>query len=210
MQDPAKLKAGGYDIMRYLCSPWNTGPGSSLPNKRLERAELDGYISAGVDVAVNFEDAEDDYLGGYARGNEKGKRAGDWMYNTLDFTPGATCCSSLDADIGFTWGGVAQSYQLGFSDGLRETGPYLPGIYGSAIALSGAHQDGTAHMFWLTAASYWSHGSQPEVLHLRQNGYWQYGSDADLNITVLEPIGSYLHPMGEVDDLTPAERQPPA
>jgi len=203
-QDPKRLKAGGYDIMRYICSDWNTGPGTSMPNKRISRPELDSYLAAGVDVAVNFEDAADDYLGGYARGKEKGQKAGTWMATELQWPSGGVCCSSIDADIGTTWGGLAQQYQQGFADGLTSAGPYLPGIYGSSIALNGANDDGTAVVFWLTAASYWSHGVQPRVVHLRQNGYWPFGSDADLNVTVLEPIGSYLKPLG-VDDMNDAD-----
>jgi len=39
---PATLKARNVDgVIRYLCMPFNTGPGTALPNKRLERAELD-------------------------------------------------------------------------------------------------------------------------------------------------------------------------
>jgi hypothetical protein len=146
-QDPAKLKAGGYNVMRYICSDWNTGPGTSMPNKRISRPELDSYIAAGVDVAVNFEDAADDYLGGYQRGKEKGQKAGTWMATELAFPAGAVCCSSIDADLGISWGGLAQAYQEGFADGLISAGPYLPGIYGSSIALNGALADGTAHVF---------------------------------------------------------------
>jgi Rv2525c-like, glycoside hydrolase-like domain len=207
-QDPKRLKTNGYDIMRYICSDWNTGPGTSMPHKRISRPELDSYIAAGVDVAVNFEDAADDYLGGYDRGKEKGQKAGTWMATELGWPSGGVCCSSIDADIGTSWGGLAQQYQRGFADGLTSAGPYLPGIYGSSIALNGANDDSTAHMFWLTAATFWSHGIQPRVVHLRQNGYWPFGSDADLNVTVLEPIGSYLKPLG-VDDmgLTPEEHE---
>jgi hypothetical protein len=176
-----------------------------MPNKRISRPELDSYIAAGVDVAVNFEDAADDYLGGYQRGKDKGQKAGTWMATELGWPSGGVCCSSIDADLGMTWGGLAAAYQRGFADGLISAGPYLPGIYGSSIALNGALADGTAHVFWLTAASYWSHGVPPKVVHLRQNGYWPYGNDADLNVTVLEPIGSYMHPLGMVDDMTPAE-----
>src|SRR6476619_5070752 len=51
---PATLKARNVDgVIRYLCMPFNTGPGTALPNKRLERAELDQKIGAGIDVAVN-------------------------------------------------------------------------------------------------------------------------------------------------------------
>jgi len=202
-QDPKRLKANGYDIMRYICSDWNTGPGTSMPNKRISRAELDSYIAAGVDVAVNFEDAADDYLGGYQRGKDKGQKAGTWMATELGWPMGGVCCSSIDADIGTTWGGLAQEYQQGFADGLTSAGPYLPGIYGSSVALNGANQDGTAVVFWLTAATFWSHGIPPRDVHLRQNGYWPFGSDADLNLTVQEPIGSYLHPLGA--DMTPDE-----
>jgi len=204
-QDPKRLKAGGYDIMRYICSDWNTGPGTSMPNKRISRPELDSYIAAGVDVAVNFEDAADDYLGGYARGKQKGQKAGTWMATELGWPSGGVCCSSIDADIGTSWGGLAQAYQLGFSDGLKSAGPYLPGIYGSAVALNGANHDGTAVVFWLTAAKSWSHGVEPDVLHMWQNGYWPHGSDADLNVTVLEPMGSYLKPLGADMPLTDAE-----
>jgi outer membrane lipoprotein SlyB len=206
-QDPARLKANGYDIMRYICSDWNTGPGTSMPNKRISRPELDRYVAAGVDVAVNFEDAADDYLGGYQRGKEKGQKAGTWMATELGWPSGGVCCSSIDADLGTTWGGLAQQYQRGFADGLTSAGPYLPGIYGSSIALNGANDDGTAHVFWLTAASYWSHGIPPREVHLRQNGYWPYGSDADLNVTVLEPIGSYLKPLGVDMPFTDADAE---
>ena len=121
---PATLKArnvGG--VIRYLCMPFNTGPGTALPNKRLERAELDQKIGAGIDVAVNWEDAADNYLGGYARGLDKGRRAGDWMLNVLDWPAGGSCCSSIDADIGTGWGGLVRDYQRGFADGLSQAGP---------------------------------------------------------------------------------------
>ena len=46
---PATLKARNVDgVIRYLCMPYNTGPGTALPNKRLERAELDQKIGAGI------------------------------------------------------------------------------------------------------------------------------------------------------------------
>jgi len=194
---PATLKARNVDgVIRYLCMPFNTGPGSALPNKRLERAELDQKIGAGIDVAVNWEDAADDYVGGYARGFDKGRRAGDWMLNVLGWPAGGSCCSSIDADIGAAWGGLARDYQRGFADGLTQEGPYAPGIYGSAPALNGARRDGTAHVFWLTAASSWSHGVRPDEVHIIQDGLWAGGGDADLDTIVTVPFGTYLQAAG--------------
>ena len=194
---PATLKARNVDgVIRYLCMPFNTGPGTALPNKRLERAELDQKIRAGIDVAVNWEDAADDYVGGYARGFDKGRRAGDWMLNVLGWPAGGSCCSSIDADIGTAWGGLARDYQRGFADGLTQEGPYAPGIYGSAPALNGARRDGTAHVFWLTAASSWSHGVRPDEVHIIQDGLWAGGGDADLDTIVTVPFGTYLQAAG--------------
>jgi hypothetical protein len=104
---PARLKARDVDgVIRYLCMPFNTGPGTALPNKALERAELDQKIGAGIDVADIWEDAADDHLGGYVRGFDKGRRAGDWMLNVLDWSAGGSCCSSIDVDSGTGWSGL--------------------------------------------------------------------------------------------------------
>jgi hypothetical protein len=94
------------------------------------------------------------------------------MLNVLGWPAGGSCCSSIDADIGAAWGGLARDYQRGFADGLTQEGPYAPGIYGSAPALNGARRDGTAHVFWLTAASSWSHGVRPDEVHIIQDGLW--------------------------------------
>jgi hypothetical protein len=195
--DYGKVKARGYaGVVRYICSDYNTGPGSALPQKRITYAEAQQILANGLDYAVNFEDAAQDYLGGYARGYAKGQIAGGWMLNTLKAPAGMSCCSSLDADIGTVWKSPAKDYQHGFADGLTSEGPFVPGIYGSAIALNGAWADNTGHVFWLTAATYWSHGAKPVVQHLWQSRFWPYGSNADLDYTDTQPMGSYLQASG--------------
>jgi hypothetical protein len=196
--DYAKVKARGYaGVMRYICSDYNTGPGSNLPQKRITYAEAQQILADGLDYGVNFEDAAQDYLGGYARGLAKGKLAGGWMLNTLKCPAGMSCCTSLDADIGSTWKSPAKDYQKGFADGLTAEGPYVPGVYGAAVAINGAWADNTAHVFWLTAATSWSHGQTAAVLHLQQKSFWPYGSNADLDVTWTQPMGSYLQASGD-------------
>jgi len=199
------LARGVEGVIRYLCMPYNTGPGSTMPNKRLERAELDQKLAAGIDVAVNWEDAADDALGGYARGLDKGRRAGDWMLNVLDWPAGGVCASSIDFDIGGWAGSAPQAYQYGWRDGLTSEGPYHPAIYGDTQALDGAAADGTAVVFWWSVAKGWSSGIRPRTVHVDQNGYWQWDNSADLDTILIRPFGSYLHPLGGDDPVTPAE-----
>jgi hypothetical protein len=203
----ATLKARGVEgVMRYLCEPYNTGPGSSMPNKRLERAELDQKIAAGIDVGVNWEDAANDATFGYPRGLDKGKKAGSWMLDVLDWPAGGSCCSSIDFDVPHWIGSAPQDYQRGFAEGLTQNGPYVPGIYGDTQALDGANADGTAHVFWWSTAKGWSGGVRPKMVHLDQNGYWQWDDSADLNTVVTSPFGSYMQASrGEEEDMTPEQ-----
>lgn len=194
--DVNKVKSLGFGgVNRYMCAPWNTGPGTSLPNKRPDYGEVQAYLQAGLDFWWNYEDGADDFNDGYAAWKVRGQRATEYGANVLKLPPGMGCYASMDMDPGLQPAQVHFDSQHGFKDGY-ELGP--AGVYGGVPAINAFYDAGTSRFGWISLAKSWSHGVLPDPGkgHLDQVGQ-AFNGAADTNNQLLEISGSYRHATGD-------------
>jgi len=198
--DPTKVKTLGFGgINRYMCADWNTGPGTSLPQKRPTYGEVQRQLDVGLDFWWGYEDGADDFNDGYAAWFTKGQRATDFGANVLKLPQGMGCYASCDMDVGLQPTHTQLESQRGFRDGYK-LGP--AGVYGSTVMINSVADATTSKFGWITLAKSWNHGvlTTPGNGHLDQVGSAFSGS-ADTN-NQLQPVsGSYLHALGGVDML---------
>ena len=193
--DPVKVKALGFaGINRYMCADYNTGPGSSLPQKRVTYPELAGMLDAGLDFTWNYEDAAGDFDLGYSTWAARGQHAADYGHNVLKLPYGTGCYASCDMDVGWQMTTTQLESQRGFRDGYQ-IGP--AGIYGSTVAINNTHRAGTSLLGWITLAKSWNHNvpALAGAAHLDQVGSAFMGS-ADTNNVLLTPHATYLQALG--------------
>jgi hypothetical protein len=196
--DPAKVKSLGFGgVNRYMCADWNTGPGTSLPQKRPTYDEVQRQLDAGLDFWWNYEDGADDFNDGYAAWFTKGQRAADFGANVLKLPQGMGCYASCDMDVGLQPTHTQLESQRGFRDGYK-LGP--AGVYGPTVMINAAADATTSKFGWITLAKFWNHGvlADPGKGHLDQVGSAFSGS-ADTNNQLIAPSGSYLHALGGDD-----------
>jgi hypothetical protein len=190
--DPLKVNQLGYaGMIRYMCADQNTGPGSSLPQKRPTYDEVQRQLDAGLDFWWNYEDGADDYNDGYAAWFAKGQHAADFGVNVLKLPEGMGCYGSCDMDVGLQPTHTQLESQRGFRDGYQPLGP--AGVYGSTVMINAVADAGTSRFGWITLAKSWNHGvlTDPGYGHLDQVGQAFNGS-ADTNNQLQALSGSYL------------------
>jgi hypothetical protein len=202
--DVNKVAVLGYGgLNRYMCADFNTGPGTSLPQKRTTYDEVQRILDRGLDFWWNYEDGADDFNEGYAAWFAKGQHAADFGANVLKLPDGMGCYASCDMDVGLQPSQAHFESQRGFRDGYG-LGP--AGVYGSTVVINALADAGTSQFGWITLAKSWNHGvlTDPGKGHLDQVGQVFSGS-ADTN-NQLQPIsGSYRHAIGDV--VTPEQMQ---
>ena len=170
--------AGGRFVVRYLTFPGDNGKG-------LAPSELSELRSAGLDVAVVYQNGKSQALGGHDAGvNDAGTAetalAGlgmhDWpVYFAVDFDASS---SQLD---------VVEDYLRGVASVIDIA---RTGVYGGYNTINRCYQHGTAKWFWQTYA--WSASGPHPAIHL-----YQYSNDVTLNNAAVDHDRSYQPEFGQ-------------
>jgi MYXO-CTERM domain-containing protein len=152
---PSGLHAGGYTFaVRYLSPPPNS--------KNLSKAEADALWAAKVDIVSNFEQGQQNVLGGHAQGvadakvadsesQAAGMPAGRPIYFSIDFDAQPSEYATIDA----YYEGVASVI------GLARTG-----VYAGYYVVKHLFDAGKVKWGWQTYA--WSYGNWDNRAQLRQ------------------------------------------
>lgn len=194
----AQLGYGG--VLRYDCADWNTGPGTSMPDKRISYPELQKILDAGLDFQWNYEDGSDDFNDGYAAWKRRGEHSADYGDRVLHLPHGIGSAASCDMDVGYAMSPTQLESMRGFADGYQLG---TPGVYGSSVVINQCHAAGLAKWGWLTVASFYSHGVPTDKAHFDQVGS-AFGGAAGVNHVLIAPHYSYRQVTDRVteDDLS--------
>lgn len=147
----AAIKRAGFGgAVRYIGFPDRV--------KCTTSAELADFTRNGLGMALVYEDHAEDWLGGFARGREAGRRARDHA-NRIGFPRDRPIYMAVDRDV--VTGGeftTMVEYIRGASQTLG--GISVTGVYGEHDVCVRVRQAGVARWFWQTRA--WS-GTPPRL-----------------------------------------------
>lgn len=183
----AALKAAG---VRAAVRYYNYQNSTTLPEKRLTRFEAKQLVTAGIKLAVTFQQRQNQ-VGDFDE--EKGNRAGAAAYNyardTILQPAGAAIYFSVDFDATTAQLNKVEAFFTGVQKAFNELGQGTPsysvGVYGSGRVLSRLRDKGLASFFWLAMSRGWA---EFEAFH--DSGDWHLlqtkeieiaGLDVDLN-----------------------------
>jgi hypothetical protein len=175
----AILGYGARFVARYLCTD---------SGKRLQAAERDAYLAAGIDIILVHENEAGGAVNGEAHGQSDGAQALA-QARALGAPAGMTIYAAIDWNATPEQQVVIDAYLRGFQAGLGTT--YVAGAYGGYWPLKRARDNGVIHYMWQTYA--WSGGNWDSRAQLRQvrNGITVGGADCDRNERWAE-AGSWL------------------
>jgi hypothetical protein len=184
----AALRAAGVvGVTRYL---------APLPNaKIITKAEFDRLIAGRISVALNWEHAANDWLGGGKAGTAHATEA-IRQARALGYPGGHVIIGSADFDMTLSqWNSVGHSYAMEFASTLVSDG-YLPGVYGPSDVLGWCQRLGIFREFWQAGMSKgWSGGRNAARwpgAHLRQlRGDTFGGVEVDVNEILKADYGQY-------------------
>lgn len=162
--DPAALKAAGVvGVCRYLSYPVPSG-------KVIGRAEYDELRATGIEVVLNWEFDNTDWLGGAPAGAAHGKEAAR-LAKALGHPAGSPIPGSADFDMtAGQWSSSCRAYAAAFRDALH-AGGYAAAVYGPWDVLSRCRDLGGFAMFWQSMSTAHSGGRNANPwpgAHLRQ------------------------------------------
>lgn len=171
--------AGAEGVLRYISA--------NVPStawKRATKTELQSYLSAGIDVILNFEWYEGRMLEGARAGAIDGKTALS-AAKSLGYPKGATIYFSHDTSARNdtavkAYLKAAETAMLGY---------YEVDIYSGYYVVEMALSAGRARYGWQTLA--WSNGKIGRA-HLYQNGKMWFAKGADEDVVLRKPLGSWL------------------
>lgn len=155
----AQVIAAGYvGVIRYV------GFDPAVRPKCITAAEYTDMTSHGVPVALVYEDAAGDMLGGRSAGQVAAGRARNWAART-GFPASRPIYYACDTDIvGAAQMAAVLDYLRGAAD--VEGGPGPVGVYGEYDVVEQAAAAGVATWLWQTRA--WSGGRLSTRAHIRQ------------------------------------------
>jgi hypothetical protein len=143
----AMRAAGVVGLTRYLS--WTNR--DSL-GKVIHQAEFDRLIGDGFGLALNWEYAANDWLGGAAAGLAHGKEAVR-QARALGYPAGCAIYGSADLDMTLAqWNGAGKAYAREYSATVRGAG-YRPGPYGPSDVLTWCRDAGYADVYWQAGMS---------------------------------------------------------
>jgi hypothetical protein len=195
------IKAAGFlGAVRYI----------GFPSRRkcTTAAELADFTGHGLGMALVYEDSASDWLGGFARGVDAGRRARDHA-NAIGFPADRPIYMAVDRDV------VTEAEFRTMVDYLRgAAGPLggvrLTGVYGEHDVCARAAQAATATWFWQCRA--WS-GTPPRLfagrhLYQRVGQVTVGGITCDINDVVATDWGQHTAQSVAVDPTPPDPEEP--
>jgi hypothetical protein len=114
-------------------------------HKIMVKAECDRIRASGLSLMVNYERDEDEWTGGFERGQDNGRWARDYTRTTLGLPDDVCIIQSIDTGVAPADLHVAADYQRGFNDG---GGLGAQGVYGPANVLEHLHGLGLVKVCW--------------------------------------------------------------
>jgi hypothetical protein len=181
-------------------------------HKVIHQPEFDVLLDAGFGLALNWEYAATDWLGGADAGRAQAVEAVR-QAKALGYPPGAAIYGSADFDMTLAqWNAAGRGYAAAFSGGVR-AGGYLPGVYGPWDVLTWCRDAGLMTRFWQAGMSTaWSGHRNANAwpgAHLRQRRQVTVGgADCDYNDILQPDWGQYQRgtfPKGTSMALAPNE-----
>lgn len=175
-----QMKADGVaGVLRYL-APDDANNGGKI----LRPDERDSLLSAGFDIALNWEWYAGRALDGYAAGVQDGNAAAA-QAAALGYPANKEIYFSHDTS---TFNQSVLDYFRGAKDALGSR--YQSGGYGSFYAIQQLHAAGLITRGWQTTA--WSNGNRDPWAVIYQDGKQWYNGAADEDIITSADIGSWL------------------
>jgi hypothetical protein len=187
---PAALKAANVvAVVRYVSY--------STSSKDITRREFESLIDGGIGVALVWEWAADDCMGGGSQGTADANVAVEEA-RAIGYPPRCVIYGACDFDVSRSqWTSACGDYYRNFAVVLRNAG-YRPGIYGPWDAIEWAWADGSVDFGWQASASWaWSYQRNRD-LHERTNLSQEIleitvdGQDVDRNDIITPFFGQYL------------------
>jgi hypothetical protein len=193
--DPTALKAAGASMVCRYLKP------DSAPAYRIGLKEYRELVGAGIQVTLNWEYDDRDWLGGATRGATHGSLAVQ-QARALGYPAGRVIVGSADFDMTRSeWTGAGRSYAWAFAIAVTDGG-YRPGVYGPWDVLTWVREEGIMDAFWQARMSWaFSQGRNAHDwpgAHLIQRRHITVGGqDCDLNDIMIQNWG---------DDMEQAEK----
>jgi hypothetical protein len=200
--NPDVLHAAGIiGVSRYISD--------STKGKNITAAEYDGYLAAGVAVALNWENTSQDFAGGAARGRTYGARARA-MARQLGHPDERPIIASIDTSVDPGALPAAIDYIVGFIEG-SEVGPdFRCGCYATRFVLDNLIARALIRVAWqpLPPSSWYGNGTrcpQATMYQLGSQSYPQFTfayDENELNVGVVDygqhpkPVQSLPQPAG--------------
>jgi len=175
--------SGAAGVLRYLSPPASVAPAAQW--KVATRPEVSSYLEVGLDVVLNWEW----YAGRMLEGAPAGSQDGAWALaaaRALGYPKGATVYFSHDTST--RGDDRVAAYLRAASAAMGRY--YYADCYSGIGTLAAMFNLGAIRYGWQTLA--WSDGNVDRRVHLYQNGKQWYGSQADENVLLKHPLGSWL------------------